>query len=58
VFIHVSYWITLRTDLVHFVEILEIGYGESQKSRRLCWIREGEELELHLPTISEMISMP
>jgi len=40
-FIHVSNCITLRTDLVHIVEILEIACGTSWKSRRRSWIRNG-----------------
>jgi hypothetical protein len=40
------------------VEIFEIGYGMSWKSRRRSWIRNGEEVELYLPKTSEMIHMP
>jgi len=43
---------------VHIVEIIEIAYGASRKSRRMSWIRKGEEVELYLPKISEMIYMP
>jgi len=57
-FIHVSNCITLRTDLVHMVEIFEIACGTSWKSRRRSSIRNGEEVELYLPKTSEMIHMP
>jgi len=57
-FVHASSWITLRTDLVHMVEMFEIGYGPSWKSRRRSCIRKGDEVELDLPNISEMIYMP
>jgi len=40
------------------VEIFEIAYGASWKLRRRSWIRKGEEVELYLPKISEMIYMP
>jgi hypothetical protein len=49
---------TLRTDLVHMVEIFEIACGMSWKSRRMSWIRNGEEVELYLPKPTEMIYMP
>jgi len=58
ILMHVSNCITLHTDLVHMVEIFEIGCGTSWKSRRRCWIRNGEEVELYLPKTSEMIYMP
>ena len=57
-FIHVSNRITLSTDLVHMVEIFEIAYGASWKSRRRSWMWIGEEVELYLPKISEMIYVP
>jgi hypothetical protein len=40
------------------VEIFEIACGTSWKSRRMSWIRNGEEVELYLPKTSEMIYMP
>jgi len=43
---HVSNCITLRTDLVHMVEISEIASGMSWKVRRRSWKRNGEEVEL------------
>jgi hypothetical protein len=58
VFIHVSNCITLRTDLMLMVQIFEIAYGTSWKSRRRSWIRNGEKVELYLPKTSQMIYMP
>jgi hypothetical protein len=40
------------------VDIYEIGYGTSWKTRRRSWIRKGEEVELYLPKTSEMFYMP
>jgi len=40
------------------VEIIEIAYGASRKSRRRSWMRKSEEVEVYLPKISEMICMP
>jgi len=40
------------------VDIFEIAYGASWKSRRRSWIRKGEEVEQYLPKIREMIYMP
>jgi hypothetical protein len=57
-FIQVSNCITLHTDLVHMVEILENACGTSRNSRRRSWIRNGEEVELYLPKTSEMMYMP
>jgi len=57
-FIHVSNCITLCTDLVHMVEIFDIAYGMSWKSRRRSWIRNGEEVELYLPQPSQLFYMP
>jgi len=57
-FIHVSNCITLRTDLVHMVEILDIACGTYWRSRRRSCIGNGEEVELYLPKTSEMIYMP
>ena len=39
------------------VEMVEIAYGTSWKSRRKSWIRNREEDELYLPKTSEMIYM-
>jgi len=55
---HVSNCITLRTDLMHMVEIFQIACGTSWRSRRRSCIRNGEEVELSLPKTSEMIYMP
>jgi hypothetical protein len=41
---HVSNCITLRTDLVHVVEIFENACGTSWILRRRSWIRNGEEV--------------
>jgi len=57
-FIPVSNCITLRTDLVHMVEIFEMEGGTSWKSRRRSWIRKSEEVELYLPKTSEWFYMP
>jgi len=57
-FIHASNCITLRTDLVHMVQIFEIAYGTSCESRRWSWMRKGEEVELYQSKTSEMIYMP
>jgi hypothetical protein len=54
-FIHVSNCITLRTHLLPMAEIFYIACGTSWKSRRRRWIRNGEEVQLHLPKTSEMI---
>jgi hypothetical protein len=40
------------------VELFEIVYGTSWKSRRRSWIRKGEEVELYLPKTSELFYMP
>jgi len=40
-FIHASNCITLRTDLVHMVEIFKIAYVMSWKSMRRSWMRKG-----------------
>jgi len=57
-FTHVSNCITLRTDLVRMVVIFEAAYGMSWKSSRSSWIRKGKEVELYLPTTSDMIYLP
>jgi hypothetical protein len=57
-FIYVSNHITLRTDMVYMIEILEIVYGRSWKLRRRSWICNSEEVVLYLPKTSEMIYMP
>jgi len=51
--IPISNCITLRSDLVHMVEIFHIACGTSWKLRRRSWIRNGEEVELyHMPSIA------
>jgi len=56
-FIHTSNCTTLRSDLVHKVEIMKIAYGRSWKSRRSCWIRKGEEVGVYSSRISGWIYM-
>ena len=43
-FDHAANCLTLCTILVHIVEILNIAYGRSWKSRRMSWIRNGAEI--------------
>jgi len=50
--------ITLRTDLVHTVEIVDIVYGISWKSRRMSGMRRDQEVKLYLPKTSEIIYIP
>jgi hypothetical protein len=57
-FIPVSHCITLRTDLMHRVEIFAIAYGTSRKSRRRRSIRNGKEVEQYLSKTSKMFYMP
>jgi len=45
---HASNLITLCTDLVHMVEMLKIAYCRSWKSRRMSWMRKGEEVGLNI----------
>jgi len=54
---HVSSCITLRTDLVHMVEIMKIAYGTSWKSRRRRLLRKVEEVKLYKSKTSGMIYM-
>jgi len=54
---HASNCITLCTDLVHMVEILKIPYVRSWKSRRMSWMRKGEEVELNISKTSVRIYM-
>jgi hypothetical protein len=56
-FIHVSNCVSLRTDLVHMVQIFDIAYGMSWKSRWRSWIMNGEEVEQYFWKTSEMIIM-
>ena len=41
---HAFLCITLCTDLAHMVEMLKIDYGRSWESRRMSWLRKGEEV--------------
>jgi len=45
------------TDLVHIVGILKIAYGRSWKSRRMSWMRKGEEVWLRISKTSVRIYM-
>ena len=49
--------ITLCTDLVHMVQKLKIAYGRSWKSRRMSWMRKGEEVRLNISKTSVQICM-
>jgi len=40
---------------MYMVEVFEIPYGTSWKSRRRSWIRKGEEVKLYLPKTGEII---
>jgi hypothetical protein len=46
--IHASNCITLRSDMLHMVGILKIAGGISWKLRKMSWIRNGEEVGLHM----------
>jgi hypothetical protein len=54
----VSNCITLRIHVVHSVEIFEMGYCRSWKSRGRSWLRNGKEVKPYLPKTIEMIYMP
>ena len=49
---HAANGITLCADLVHMVEMLKIAYGRSCKSRRMKWMRMGEEVGRHISKTS------
>ena len=49
--------ITLYTHLVHMVEMLKFACGRSWKSRRISWMRKGEEVELNISKTSVQIDM-
>jgi len=57
-FIHASNSITLHSDQVATVEMVEFAYGTSWKSRRQSWMRIGQEVALSFPKTIEMIYMP
>jgi len=46
VLIHAVNDISLRSNLLHMVEKLKIAYGMSWNSRRMSWIRYGEDVGL------------
>jgi len=54
---YAAHYITLCTDPVHMVEILKIAYGMSWKSRRMSWMRKGEEVGLNISKTSVRIYM-
>jgi len=49
--------ITLHSDLVHFVGILKITDGRSWTSRRMSWMRKGEEVQIYISKNSVWIVM-
>ena len=51
-FVHASNTIPLFTDLVHMVEMLQNASGMSWDSRRMSWIRNGEEVRLNISKTS------
>ena len=54
---HLSNCITLCTDLVHMVKMMKIAYGRSRKSRRMSWMRKGEDVGLNISKTSVQIYM-
>jgi hypothetical protein len=40
------------------VEIIDIAYGMSCKSRTRSWMSTGEEAKIYLPKTAEMIYLP
>jgi len=50
--------ITLHSDLVLIVEMLEIAYGRSSNSGRRSWMRKGGEVGEYLSKTRELIYMP
>jgi len=44
--IHAANYITLGSDLLHMIEKSRIAYGTTWKSRRMSWIRTGEDVAL------------
>jgi len=55
--VHAANGTTLRPDLLHMVEILEIAYGMSSKSRKLSKKKKGQEVGLDMSKISRWIFM-
>jgi len=51
-FVHAANCITLRSDLLHMVEILEITYGTSSKSWKTSWKKKVQEVKLYMSKIS------
>jgi hypothetical protein len=46
--VHAANCITVRSDLLHMVEILKIAYGTSWKSRKTSWKKKGQEVQLYM----------
>jgi len=44
--IHAANYVTLCSDLLHMVEKLKIAHGTTWKSRRMSWIRNGEDVAI------------
>ena len=44
--IHAADYLTVRSDLLHMVNQLNITYGASWTLRRVSWIRNGEDIAL------------
>jgi len=41
-------WLTLHTDAVHMVEILNLAHGGLRKSSTSSWIRKCEEVGVYI----------
>jgi len=54
---HGSNCITCCPDLVHIVEMLNIAYGRSWKSRTMSWKGKGEEVGLSISKTTVQIDM-
>ena len=42
---------------MRMVDMIEIAHGASWNTRRTSWMKKGEEVDLYLSKISEMIFM-
>jgi len=58
VLIHAVNYISVRLDILHLVEKLKIAYGTSWKSRRISWIRNGEDVGRYICKPSAWNFMP
>jgi len=54
---HAANYITLRSELLHMIEKSKIAYGTSWKSRRMSWIRDGEDVTPEISKTSAWIFM-